>query len=218
MSASGRAFAEDSPPRSGEVRLQVPGTVLRLSHGGGGARGDYLGEHELYSPHTTFGLGIRVFSPNEHGVIAEGAWLHDWDSDGLLSDYGGAYSLFVAHVGYAHRHVAPFGEGRAFVLTEHVTGLVGRETFVGRRGWREEPDSEPRRQLRGRVFFGARVGLDFDFHREGYFFGFGVSYGFAYHMGGTADLGVSHLVGFNLIPRIGGTFGGPTKRATGVSR
>lgn len=193
--------------------------MFRLSHGEGDPPSDYLDDHGLHSPHTRVGFGIRVFGPDQHGLVTETAWLYDSDVDGLLSDYGGGYSLFIAHAGYAHRHFTDLGEGRVFVLTEHVSALFGRETFVGRRGWREEPWSTGSREdLHGRVFFGARVGLDFDFHKAGFFYGFGASYGFAYHLGGTDDLGMSHLVGFNLIPRIGGTFGQkPTKRTTGVA-
>lgn len=195
-----RAHAQDW---SGEIRLSTPGTVWRASHPSEGR--SYGNDH--YSPHHSIGIGGRAFGPEERGIIAEAAWLIDSDLDGVFDEYSSASSLFVAHVGYARRRIVQRPGRRVLTVTKHVSLMCGRETWIGKKDcW--DCASLSRRALRGNVFVGVRVGVDFDYHHGPFFWGFGLSYGFAIHFGDNPRVGTaSHLFGFNLIPRIGFSFG-----------
>ncbi len=207
-----RAHAQDW---SGELRMSTPGTVWRVSHPSGGRS---FG-HDHHSPHHSFGIGGRAFGPERHGIIAEAAWLLDEDLDGIFDEDSSATSLFVAHVGYAHRRIIRRPNRSVLTVTTHASLTGGRETWIGHRDcWHCTPRS--RRALRGNILIGARVGVDFEYHRGRFFWGFGFSYGFAVHLGDNDRVGAaSHFVGFNAIPRIGFSFGpgdpvrAPTLRA-----
>lgn len=196
-----RAHAQDW---SGEIRLIAPGTEWRESHPRDGRRFD----GNQRSAHHTVGIGGRAFGPEERGIIAEATWLVDSDIDAFADEYSNGTSLFVARVGFARRRIVPMTDASTFTVTKHVSLMCGRETWIGKRDCYDCYSRPTRRSLRGNVLFGARVGVDLDFHHGAWFWGFGLSYSFVVHLGDNDMVGVaSHLFGFNFFPRIGFSFG-----------
>lgn len=211
--ANGAAPASAQPPErrsiSYELRAQLFSASYRWSNElyEVGQRERYPADAAEQSLYFTPGLGLRVFSSRQHGLLVDGEYRFDFDVDGWFSveeDYRIRFG--VAHVGFAYRHVIHprrRPDRRAWAVTPHVSAAAGRARNLDL--WHDFiPEKSP--------VVGVRVGIDLDFHVKRFFMGWSLGYEYLRHTKG--ELRYSHFLSWNAIPflRIGVDLGAPVQR------
>lgn len=218
--ATGAAPTSAQPPAdpsvSFELRAQLFSPSYRWSNdlydfGQGELHAAEVAERSLYfSP----GLGLRVFSSRQHGLLVDGEYRFDSDLDVIFLDMEDTYRIRfgVAHVGYAYRYVIRpprRPERRAWALTPHVSLAAGRARKLDYLSHELIPERSP--------VVGVRVGVDLDLHVQRFFVGWSLRYEYLRHTKG--ELRYSHFLSWNAIPffRIGADIGRRVQRQTSPS-